>query len=60
MEPKLNSSINELQLIIYEAICQIENGETDISKIYNTLIKVEDLKDKQVELDVANEYLGQE
>lgn len=58
MEPKLNSSINELQLIIYEAICQIENGETDISKIYNTLIKVEDLKDKQVELDVANEYLG--
>ena len=58
MELKLNSSINELQLIIYEAICQIENGETDISKIYNTLIKVEDLKDKQVELDVANEYLG--
>ena len=58
MEQKLNSSINELQLIIYEAICQIENGETDISKIYNTLIKVEDLKDKQVEFDVANEYLG--
>ena len=58
MEQKLNSSINELQLIIYEAICQIENGETDIRKIYNNLIKVEDLKDKQVELDVANEYLG--
>lgn len=58
MKPKLNKNINELQLIIYEAICQIENGESDVNKIYNTLIKVEDLKDKQAELDVANEYLG--
>lgn len=47
-----------LQDIIYEAICEIENGEEDVDKIYQILMKIDDLSDKEIARDVANEYLG--